>query len=266
MHLLSSRSTANAILWQIHNLNNDICHQHAYQPTCFPTITKSTFSCSAILAKIFETCIGCKVSYSLAGTSTWIPLSIPMANAVLNTSCACCGPHDTAISSLANFFSFKRTASSTAISSNGFIECFTPSVTTPVLSGFTRICNTKSRSWSSLSVVCNRRYIIITAHCDTINDFNLKLIQSRLYSPLPHNQLLFSLQLKRGPLCHWFNCKFSVWCLRKLKCKSKSEKQAVFWTLALVAYVHKINKNKNMEWWERAKVNAVKLATKSRKF
>ncbi|KAG7216829.1 hypothetical protein INR49_001483 [Caranx melampygus] len=32
------------------------------------------------------------------------------------------------------------TASSTAISQKGFIECLTPSVTTPLLSGFTRIC------------------------------------------------------------------------------------------------------------------------------
>ncbi len=53
-------------------------------------------------------------------------------------TCACCGPQLTTTTSSAIFFSFMRTASSTAISSNGFIECFTPSVTTPVLSGFTR--------------------------------------------------------------------------------------------------------------------------------
>ena len=44
--------------------------------------------------------------------------------------------------SLANLRSLRRTASSTAISSKGFIECLTPSVTTPRPSGFTRICQT----------------------------------------------------------------------------------------------------------------------------
>jgi len=49
----------------------------------------------------------------------------------------CFGPHDTAISSPATLLSFILTASSTAISSKGFMLCFTPSVTTPDLSGFT---------------------------------------------------------------------------------------------------------------------------------
>ena len=43
------------------------------------------------------------------------------------------------LSDLSFFFSLWLT-SSIAISSNGFILCFTPSVTTPDLSGFTRIC------------------------------------------------------------------------------------------------------------------------------
>lgn len=56
------------------------------------------------------------------------------------------GPQLTAMTSFTSFFSLSRTASSTAISQKGFMECFTPSVTTPVLSGFTRICRaTKGR-------------------------------------------------------------------------------------------------------------------------
>lgn len=52
----------------------------------------------------------------------------------------CWGPQLTAMISETSFFSLRRTASSTAISQKGFIECLTPSVTTPELSGFTRTC------------------------------------------------------------------------------------------------------------------------------
>ncbi len=45
---------------------------------------------------------------------------------------------ETATISVAMPFSFRRTASSTAISSNGFIDIFTPAVSTPVPSAFTR--------------------------------------------------------------------------------------------------------------------------------
>jgi len=69
----------------------------------------------------------------------------------------CGGPQDTAIISLAIFFSFKRTASSMAISSKGFMLCFTPSVTTPVLSGFTR---TYSKIYN-----CNMHYSTPTQIC-----------------------------------------------------------------------------------------------------
>ncbi len=51
----------------------------------------------------------------------------------------CWGPQLTATTSLTSFFSLSLTASSTAISQKGFIECLTPSVTTPVWSGLTRI-------------------------------------------------------------------------------------------------------------------------------
>ena len=48
------------------------------------------------------------------------------------------GPHDTATTSLATPFSLSRTASSTAISSKGFMLIFTLAVSTPVPSLFTR--------------------------------------------------------------------------------------------------------------------------------
>ena len=59
------------------------------------------------------------------------------------------GPQEKATISLAIFFSFMRTASSIAISSNGFIECLTPSVMTPDLSGLTRICIVKKSNNTS---------------------------------------------------------------------------------------------------------------------
>lgn len=59
---------------------------HKLQITCFPRITMSTFSSWASFARIFEMWIGCSVSYSAAGTSTWIALSAPIARAVLNVS------------------------------------------------------------------------------------------------------------------------------------------------------------------------------------
>ncbi len=42
------------------------------------------------------------------------------------------------MTSVATPFSFRRTASSMEISSNGFIDIFTPAVSTPVPSAFTR--------------------------------------------------------------------------------------------------------------------------------
>jgi hypothetical protein len=48
-------------------------------------------------------------------------------------------PHDTAMTSVATPASRRRTASSTAISSNGFIDIFTLAVSTPLPSAATRI-------------------------------------------------------------------------------------------------------------------------------
>ena len=53
-------------------------------------------------------------------------------------------PHDTATISVAMPFSFRRTASSTAISSKGFIDIFTLAVSTPEPSGLTRTLTLKS--------------------------------------------------------------------------------------------------------------------------
>ena len=62
-----------------------------------------------------------------------------MARAVRIVSCACCGPIETATTSVALPFSFSRSASSTAISSNGFIDILTLASSTPEPSGLTRI-------------------------------------------------------------------------------------------------------------------------------
>jgi hypothetical protein len=103
----------------------------------------------------------------------------------------CAGPQETATISWAIFFSFSRTASSTAISSNGFMECLTPSVTTPVLSGFTRI-------WMKSTVfqLCNTRFFSITYH------------QKNCWSPYNHAQgykhpiQVLSWKLIRTKGCH----------------------------------------------------------------
>jgi hypothetical protein len=61
-----------------------------------------------------------------------------MAIAVRSISWHCVTPHDTAITSVATPASRNRTASSTAISSNGFIDILTFAMSTPVPSDFTR--------------------------------------------------------------------------------------------------------------------------------
>ena len=53
-------------------------------------------------------------------------------------------PQETATISVATPFSLRRTASSTAISSNGFIDILTLAVSTPEPSGLTRTLTLKS--------------------------------------------------------------------------------------------------------------------------
>ena len=67
-----------------------------------------------------------------------MPRSAPIASAVRMVSAHCGTPMETATISVATPFSFRRTASSTAISSNGFIDIFTPEVSMPEPSVFTR--------------------------------------------------------------------------------------------------------------------------------
>ena len=61
-----------------------------------------------------------------------------MASALRNVSCACFTPMETTTTSVAIPFSFRRIASSTAISSKGFIDIFTFTRSTPLPSAFTR--------------------------------------------------------------------------------------------------------------------------------
>ncbi|MNF14358.1 hypothetical protein D3C80_2165530 [compost metagenome] len=62
-----------------------------------------------------------------------------MASAVLSVSSALAGPTETTTTSSALPASFSRNASSTEISSNGFIDIFTLASSTPEPSAFTRI-------------------------------------------------------------------------------------------------------------------------------
>ena len=61
-----------------------------------------------------------------------MPRSAPMAIAVRSVSWHCVMPHEMATTSVAMPFSFRRTASSMAISSNGFIDILTLAMSTPV--------------------------------------------------------------------------------------------------------------------------------------
>jgi hypothetical protein len=70
--------------------------------------------------------------------------SAPIARAVRSVSWHAVMPHDTATISVTIAFSLSRTASSTAISSNGFIDILTFAVSTPEPSGLTRTLTLKS--------------------------------------------------------------------------------------------------------------------------
>ena len=94
----------------------------------------SAASACAIAFKIFATCSGRTVSV----VSIKIPRSAPSAIAPRICSCASFGPIDTTTISETTPASCRRTASSTAISSNGFTDILTLVKSTPVLSAFTR--------------------------------------------------------------------------------------------------------------------------------
>src|SRR4030095_7915782 len=81
-----------------------------------------------------------------SSSSVWtrIARSAPIASAVRSVSCALAGPIDTATISVATPFSLRRIASSTAISSNGFIDILTLARSTPEPSILTRGLTLKS--------------------------------------------------------------------------------------------------------------------------
>ncbi len=97
-------------------------------------MTSPGFSLSTIAFSSLATASGC----SSTSVSTRIARSAPIAIAVRSVSWHWARPHDTAITSVATPFSLRRTASSTAISSKGFIDIFTLAMSTPVWSDFTR--------------------------------------------------------------------------------------------------------------------------------
>ena len=103
---------------------------------CLPQITRPGASSSATAFRIFATASGSTSAPSSTCTST--ARSAPIASAVRSVSCAFAGPTDTATISEAAPFSFRRMASSTAISSNGFMLIFTFARSTPLPSDFTR--------------------------------------------------------------------------------------------------------------------------------
>jgi hypothetical protein len=75
---------------------------------------------------------------SSSAVSTRIARSAPIAIAVRRVSCDWVTPQDTTITSVATPFSLSRTASSTAISSKGFMLILTLAMSTPLPSDFTR--------------------------------------------------------------------------------------------------------------------------------
>ena len=102
---------------------------------CLPRMTSSGPSRSTTAFRSLATASGSQAT----SVFTRIARSAPIASAVRSVSCAACGPIDTATISLTVPFSFRRIASSTAISSNGFIDIFTFASSTPEPSAFTRI-------------------------------------------------------------------------------------------------------------------------------
>ncbi len=88
---------------------------------CLPNRISCGCSCSTTPFKILATS-SAPIS---SAVSTKIPRSAPSAIAERICSCASLGPMDTTTISETVPFSFKRTASSTAISQNGLIDILT---------------------------------------------------------------------------------------------------------------------------------------------
>src|SRR5581483_4750582 len=107
---------------------------------CLPRMTSPGDSFRAIARSSFATASG---SIS-APVSTRMARSAPSASAVRSVSWLAAVPHDTATISVAAPASFSRIASSTAISSKGFIDILTFAVSTPLPSARTRTFTLKS--------------------------------------------------------------------------------------------------------------------------
>ncbi|MNQ68719.1 hypothetical protein D3C85_832830 [compost metagenome] len=101
---------------------------------CLPRMTSAGASFCTTARSSLATASGC----SAASVCTSTPRSAPMASAVRSVSCDCAVPQDTATTSAAAPCSFKRTAASTAISSNGFMDILTLPMSTPLWSALTR--------------------------------------------------------------------------------------------------------------------------------
>ncbi len=94
---------------------------------CLPMITNLASSRLVAAAKIFATAKGC----NSVSQATRIPRSAPIAIAVRMVSWQRASPREIATTSSAVPLSRKRRASSTAISSNGFIDILTLDVSIP---------------------------------------------------------------------------------------------------------------------------------------
>src|SRR5499433_3629015 len=90
--------------------------------------------------RIFATASGS----SVLSVFTRMPRSAPIARPVRMVSAACGGPIETQTISVAWPFSLSRSASSTAISSKGFMDILTFASSTPLPSVLTRILTLKS--------------------------------------------------------------------------------------------------------------------------
>src|SRR5579862_282311 len=103
---------------------------------CLPRMMRPGCSASAMALRIFATAKG---STAAPSVFTRMPRSAPMASAVRMVSAACCGPIEAQTISVALPASLRQIASSTAISSNGFIDILTLPSSTPEPSALTRI-------------------------------------------------------------------------------------------------------------------------------
>ena len=96
---------------------------------CLPRMMNAGFSASITPLRILATDSGSMAWPS--GVSTRMPRSAPIDSAVRIVSCDLVGPTETATISVTWPFSLSRTASSTAISSKGFIDILTLASSTP---------------------------------------------------------------------------------------------------------------------------------------